>query len=116
MKTLNRIDMLNQIFYNFQCSTQWITTDPERYSHYINKSESLIEFLEVADCGSVGGFDLKNRMKDVTGLKIFDRFLTLVRKHNDMNNIKPVCQLTITDLVKFFRQVSSLRTDILTSK
>lgn len=35
---------------------QW-KNDPSNYFKYFNKTEMLVELLEVDNCGSIGGFD-----------------------------------------------------------
>ena len=67
--------LLQEIFGHFQMMTQEVVN-----SKYLYKALALIEFLEVEDCGSVGGFDRDNPMEHITGFHEYDRFLTLLRK------------------------------------
>lgn len=41
-----------------------------RAAHYASKAESIIEFLEIQLCGSVGGFDKGQEPKDRDTLKL----------------------------------------------
>lgn len=79
-----KLDMRNKILKNIAQdltqAVQWIATSPENYVKYLTRAEAFIEFLEIEDCGSVGGFDKTNPLQRMTNHKIVDRFLTLLHK------------------------------------
>lgn len=106
-RELTRILVLNSIFGHFQMATQW----PDEYSgvRYMEKAEGLIEVLEEVDCGSHGGYDRNNPNKRVTTCGLFDRFLTLLRKHDDEANIEPRCGANVETLTRYFTKLMALR-------
>ena len=106
---IERLNILNAIFSKFQSAGQYITTNPSSYAEYISSAAALIQLLEVADCGSTGGFDKNNKRKSVTNFKVFDRFLTLVRKYENENDIESICGFTLESLGQFYNQLNSLR-------
>jgi hypothetical protein len=105
MKTVSRIVILNSIFSQLQSAAQWISSQPNEYSNYLKKAEALIELLEIEDCGSTGGFDKNNKVKNVTSFKLFDRFLTVIRKHNKVEDIKSICEINVDDLSLFYKKI-----------
>lgn len=107
-----RLEILQQIFSSFQCAAQWITSHPDNYARYMIKAETLIEILEVADCGSIGGYDKSNLFKTISGCKLYDRFLTVLRKEHNEEALKPECGFTVDKLTQFYLIVSKLRNDI----
>jgi hypothetical protein len=123
MEKSTRLKILQEIFDCFQSMAQWITINPGSYAKYHMKAESLIEFLEVEDCGSVGGFDKSNphAVKNiwnvnsvfprVTGYELYDRFLFVLSKYEQQNNIKPVCNFTAGSLGALFRKLSHIRNE-----
>lgn len=104
---MNRLTILQEIFYNFQQMSQWIIL--ESYSKYYHRAEQLIELLEVEDCGSVGGFDEKNPTINKTGFRLYDRFLTLLKKKRDASKLEPICGFTPKSLGDYFKEVQTLR-------
>ena len=104
-----RLDMLNTIFEHFQQVTQSMASSPESEYKYYIKAEALIEFLEINDCGSFGGYDLLCPMQNVTGCSLFDRFLTLIRKYEDENHIRPIFKFTLSKLTLYFKTIHNLR-------
>jgi len=55
---ITRKTILIQIGEHLTSMNQWALYENYDYaSKYANKAESLIELLEVYDCGSVGGYD-----------------------------------------------------------
>ncbi len=113
---MKRIDLLQQTFNHFQYAAQWIATDPSNYSGSLKKAESLVEFLEIQDCGSVGGFDKLNKVEKVTEHSLYNRFLTVIRKENTYDDLKDECGFTPLTLGEFYDSVSKLRTEILNQK
>jgi len=71
----------------------------------LNKAEALIQLLEVQDCGSVGGFDTNQSGHD----SLYERFLYLGRKYNQLSGIKKNCYFTPLKLKKYFDAVKGLR-------
>lgn len=108
-----RIKILNNIFGHLQMVTQWAPSNFENCSEYTFKAEALIELLEEEDCGSHGGFDKSNPNKHETGFDIFDRFLTLVRKYNNENNLIPRCNFTLDKMTKYYKVMSELRSEMI---
>lgn len=107
-RTLDRLTVLTAIFSNFQMATQW----PDGGDKYFHEATSLIELLEVVDCGSTGGFDKSNPHQRITGCDSFDRFLTLLRKEGDAKNIEPSCGADVSTLVAYFAKLMALRSEI----
>ena len=101
--------MLQDIFNDFQQITQWIPNHFEDAAKYMNKAESLIEFLEVEDCGSVGGFDDENPVIPVTGWKLYDRFIALVNKYHFYAQVSKECYFNIESLGEYFTMSGCLR-------
>jgi len=108
---MKRIVVLQEIFDNFHQMTQWVN-HPNNYCKYHYKALSLVEFLEVEDCGSTGGFDREFPLKHITKYNLFDRFLVLLRKYNDEENISPICDFTVEDLKKYFFTINKLRDNL----
>ena len=97
-----RKTILQTIFDHFQMVSQ----DPlDTESFY--KAVGLIEFLEIEDCGSSGGFDNENPMQHVTGFHEYDRFLTLLRKENI--KLEKELYFTPETLGKYFTELYELR-------
>jgi hypothetical protein len=112
MKMKRKI-ILQEIFEHFQQMTQWATVNPDSYSKYYHKAESLIELLEVQDCGSIGGFDRKNPHKKNTGLDLYDRFLTLMNKTKQRPKLESICGFTPLILAEYFKSLNKLRENTL---
>jgi len=108
-----RIKLLNEIFENFQQITQWIPNDPENIMKYSSRAESLIEFIEVWDCGSIGGWDLKNLPVQKCKYHLYDRFLAIVKKYKSESSVKEDCGFNVDNLTKYFNELSDLRSKIL---
>lgn len=106
---MDRLDILEAIFSNFQQMSQWNILFPDSYAKYYQKAEQLIEMLEVEDCGFVGGFDKKNPLVNETGFKLYDRFLTLLSKKKRSSKLEPICGFTPTLLGKYFQTILNLR-------
>jgi len=103
---MNRKTILQEIFSNFQQITQWMY-NPPYMAEYHFKAQSLIELLEVEDCGSVGGHDNSNPTKWESGYPLYDRFLTLLRKEN--TKLKKEVYFTPESMEKYFKQLTKLR-------
>ena len=72
--TIQRAAILKRIDENMQQVRQWV--DMAEYAlaaTYQAKAEALVEVLEIADCGSVGGFDTKRGQPSVSSVKGRDR-------------------------------------------
>lgn len=108
---ISRLVVLQNIFDCFQQVTQWPAL-PENLAKHTHKAESLIELLEVADCGSIGGFDPKNPLITVTGHEVFDRFLCVLRKYKNGPDIKPVCGADVRTLTTYFTRLMVLRDQV----
>jgi hypothetical protein len=80
---------------------------------HMNMAESLIEILEVDDCGQIGGHDGDNRYIRKTSISVFDRFLTVLNKYDNSRDIEPVCRFTVKKLTKYYIRRDRLRGDIL---
>ena len=104
-----RIRILNKIFENFQQITQWLPNHIDSASKYVFKAESLIELLEAGDCGSVGGYDKDSPVIDESGFHLYNRFLALVRKYDNQNDIEKCCQFDLDNLKRYFKTLSELR-------
>lgn len=82
METIQRSLVLDQIKLELTVAAQWkdrINTDCAGfYVRGLHKAEALIELLEIADCGSVGGFD-KGQPRP---RNLLDRYEWLRNKHN----------------------------------
>lgn len=109
VKNISRLEMLNEIFGQFQQITQWLPGSISSASKANQKAEILIEILETNDCGSSGGFDKESPVLKESGFPLYDRFLALVRKHNSENDIEPCCQYTPKTLKEYFLKLSKLR-------
>lgn len=103
---MKREIILQNIFSFFQQMTQWLS-HPNNYAEYHNKALSLIELLEVYDCGSVGGFDRENKNQTITTYNLYDRFLTLVRKEN--TELKKEIYFTVETMTEYWKEINKLR-------
>lgn len=108
MEHQNRIEILNRIFGHFQQVTQWMPNHIDTASKYIFKAESLIEKLEIEDCGQIGGYDINNLPRNESGYVLYDRFLALVRKYNHESSIKPVCHFDLQTMKQYFQKLVKL--------
>jgi hypothetical protein len=105
-----RIIILNNIFGYFQQITQWLPNNMENCAEYQIKAEALIEYLEVLDCGSTGGFDKKSPVKwNESRFLLYDRFLALVRLYSNEKDIEKVCHFDLETLKQYFIKLSELR-------
>ena len=102
---IDRTIILNACFKEFHQMLQW------GISHHSDnhrvRAESLVNLLEVIDCGSVGGVDQSNPVQVISGNPLYDRFLTVVRKFNDEEYVFPVCGFSITDLTYSFQKLKN---------
>jgi len=89
--------------------TQWVTTSPNTYNEYHNKAEVLIELLEIEDCGSTGGFDTDSPLPKICKYKLYDRFLAVLNKCENFDDIKPCCEFTPRDLIRYFNIIAMTR-------
>lgn len=110
MDSQTRIKLLNKAFGELQMATQWPLEALGVNS--ITMAESIVEVLEAEDCGSIGGYDPENRHVRETGFDVFDRFLTVVRKHNDGPNIEPRCGASLRTLTAYFTRLENLRDQV----
>ena len=108
-----RVRMLQDIFENFQQVSQWLPHYIDNAMKYVAQAEGLVEFLEVEDCGSVGGFDPENKVEHITGYNLYDRFLALVAKYDDAANIEYCCGFTPFSLGEYFKRVEAQRHEVL---
>jgi len=104
-----RVETLQAIFGHFQQMTQWVIISPSGYAKYYQKAEALIELLEIEDCGSVGGFDNKNKLVKETKFDLYDRFLTLLNKTKKRPKLEPICGFTPTILAEYFKALYKQR-------
>ncbi len=109
MNTKDRIEILNKIFEAFQHSTQnRHNTDYVFYYEYI-EADAYIKLLEKEDCGQIYGHDDSNPFINITGSRLYDRFLTVIRKYNNEKDIKKVWYFELDDLTTYFKVMMSLR-------
>lgn len=109
---MQRITLLQKTFSHFQCASQWIVSNPSEYAEYLHRAEAIIQILEIDDCGSTGGYDRDNKCKKVTGFKLYDRFLTVIRKENQYSDLKDECNFDVETLGEFYKYVNELRSNI----
>jgi len=109
MKLHIRIALLQRAFDDFQMISQWIPWQMEHAAKYHNKAESIIDYLEVVDCGSIGGYDNANPIKRSGHYELYDRFLTVLAKHNNQDDLKNCCYFTPQTLGDYFKKVYDLR-------
>lgn len=108
-----RVIILQSIFEDFQQVSQWLPHQLYKAVKYTAQAEGLIELMEIEDCGSVGGFDLDNKIKHISGYGLYDRFLALLEKYNDVAHIKQCCGFTPFSLGKYFKRVNAQRGEVL---
>jgi hypothetical protein len=106
---ISRIEVLNDCFECLHQVLQWGIRSSNFTNEYWYKADALIQLLEVHDCGSVGGYDRSNPVKDITPYKLYNRFLAVVAKYNDEPNIKPVCDFTLDDITYSFTKLTEFR-------
>jgi hypothetical protein len=104
-----RIQILNHIFSHFQQITQWLPDNINIALEYMFKAESMIELLEVGDCGSIGGFDPKSPVNRKYGFYLYDRFIALVNRYDNKSDIKECAQFNLDSLGEYFKKLSKLR-------
>lgn len=109
MEIKDRVKMLQRIFSLFQHAGQWIPWHISTAQESFNKAEGLIEYLEVVDCGSVGGFDLENPVKGRYHFKLYDRFIALMEKYQNRGDMKDECGFNTHTLGVLFKEMSALR-------
>lgn len=109
MENIARINILNAIFSDLCGIIQWFPNNVENSAKYMFKAESLIEILEVEDCGSVGGFDRKSPVKRDTNFNLFNRYLAVVRRYNDEDNIKTQENFDLNDMKLWFNALTNLK-------
>lgn len=82
---ISRKTMLTNAHDHLRMMEQWADMHSfDRVHEYQQKAEAIIEVLEVADCGSVGGFDRENRPRQTDGnSELYRRFKAVARKHDD---------------------------------
>ena len=117
MNQQERTKILQDIFGYFLQITQWLPNNIDIAAEYVCKAEALIEYLEVIDCGSIGGFDPDNPIKRLgrqkfpsSEFELYNRFLALIRKHN--TKLKKECGFTINNMTKYFKIISELRENV----
>lgn len=108
-----RVLLLNSIFSKFRLIRQWTPSDIVIASKYAIQAESIIEILEIDDCGSVGGFDKESPVKIISGYRLYDRFLALVSKYNNENDVRgEVFHISLEDLGLYFKTLNALSNNI----
>ena len=102
MQTIRRINVLNQIgdyFQNvIQCAPLKTPGDSENVTKYLHKAEALIEFLEIRDCGSFGGFDKGQPYPR----NLFSRWDWLYRKYDNPASKRFGCDIVSYENIKEF--------------
>ena len=84
---IDRINILNTIGEKLQNAIQWKESSNrsmesvQRFHQYMIKAETLVELLEVQDCGSIGGFDIGQ--EDFYAKTLFGRWLWLYEKYDN---------------------------------
>ena len=106
---LDRLVVLQDIFEYFQGMTQWIPANPDHMVDDAAKAEALIQLLEAFDCGSHGGYDIANPKVHTTNYDLYNRFLTVLRKHNTAADIQDCCSFTVKTLGDYFVELEDLR-------
>ena len=106
-RVLLRITLLQKAFECLHHGLQFLHA-PGTFEANLHKADSIIEILEVEDCGSIGGYDKENRNVTSTGHKIYDRFLTVLRKYDNEKDIKPICSFTPADIATAYKALSEV--------
>lgn len=109
MKLTTRLRLLQTAFECFQQITQWIPWKISNATEYHYKAEAIIEILEITDCGSVGGFDPENPIQRISNYELYDRFLTVLTKHNNAYDLEKSCYFSPQTLADYFKKVYELR-------
>ncbi|MBP4081389.1 hypothetical protein [Aeromonas sp. MrichA-1] len=102
-----RIALLQKAFNCLHYGLQFLHA-PGTFEAELHKADSIIEILEVEDCGSTGGYDRQNPNVKITGHKIYDRFLTVLRKYDNEKDIQPVCSFTPADISIAYKTLSEI--------
>lgn len=68
---INNDTVKEKLKRNLELIEQW-KDDPANYFEYFNRALTLIELLEVDNCGSVGGFDKRQKHPKGSG---YDRLM-----------------------------------------
>jgi len=102
-----RLIMLQKAFNCLHHGLQFLHT-PATFEADLHKADAIIEILEVEDCGSIGGYDRQNPNILITGHKIYDRFLTVLRKYDNEKDIKPACSFTPADISIAYKTLSEI--------
>jgi len=100
--SLSRQTILKHIGDSLHLVAQWSETPAwcEKVAKYYHHAEALIEVLETADCGSVGGFD-NGQPRPRT---LFDRLDWLYRKYDDPTGKRFGCNIRSYEGIRnFFR-------------
>jgi len=109
VKNITRMMILEKIFHCFISLEQSIPHYLESALSNKIQAEQLIELLESIDCGSIGGgFDPGNPLVEKCRLKIYDRFLTLIKKENTFDDIPEYCGHCVLSLCKLFNKFCGL--------
>jgi hypothetical protein len=106
-RVLLRITLLQKAFQCLHHGLQFLHA-PGTFEANLHKADAIIEILEVEDCGSIGGYDKENRNVTITGHKIYDRFLTVLRKYDNEKDIKPICSFTPADIATAYKALSEV--------
>lgn len=102
---IKRDVILKRIFECLSSVIQW-SEIPEWFdsaSKYLVRAENLIEILEVDDCGSVGGFDLKNQPRKVSNSNIINRAICVADKYKSPVRSFFSDDGSFDDFVKFYK-------------
>ena len=104
-----RLFILNRIFEQFQQILQWGIIYPINTANSLNEAESLIQLLEIDDCGSIGGFDNSNPVEVITPFHPYNRFLALLKKYDTKSrNVKSICGLSVAKATKAFKDFGDI--------
>jgi len=109
-----RIKILNTIFQNFSQITTWLPNNIETAAEYMYKAEAFIERLEADDCGQIGGYDQKSPVVRKSGFLLYDRYIALVNRYDNRDDIKKCCHFDLDNLGEYFKKLSELRRSFLT--
>ena len=110
MIKLNEKELLNEVFREFITIINWFPSGMESAYILYLKIETIINIIEVNNCGQIGGNYYKHPLpKEIaSGYKLYDRFLKIVINYKLEDDIK--FQSTgIWDLRDWYKKYESLK-------